>query len=476
MNRPTRDLSKIPKLRAVAAELQRRRSPFLTLFPDSGPMRRELYPKHMEFFTAGAQHNERLFMAANRVGKTVAGAFETACHLTGLYPSWWQGRRFEHATEGWACGTNSQTTRDVVESVLLGKLGMIPAELIEKTFAGRGAARAIEIVRVRHVSGEISKLGLKSYEQGRRSFEGDKKDFIWCDEEPPLDVYTEMIVRLLTKKGLIFTTFTPLMGLSDVVKAFLEPENESQGSKYYVQAEWTDVPHLDKEECRKLIANMPSYQVNARTKGEPALGVGAVYPISESDIVVPFREIPGNWPRGYGMDVGWNRTAVVWGAQDPESGVLYLYSEHYQAHGEPDSHADAIRARGTWIPGVIDPSCLGSSQIDGRTLMEMYKKLGLKLRPAVNAVDAGIFEVSSLLLSGRLKVMANCLNWFKEFRRYHRDDKGSGKIVKQADHLMDATRYLIVSGRPFMCTRPPWPSVNRQPEPRIGSGPRSWML
>jgi len=105
--------------------------------------------------------------------------------------------------------------------------------------------------------------------------------------------------------------------------------------------------------------------------------------------MVPDRPIPDSWPRAFGMDVGWNRTAVVWGAQDPGSGIIYLYSEHYQGMGEPASHAQAIRARGGWIPGVIDPACLGSSQIDGRTLIDLYRELGLDLRPAVNAVEAG---------------------------------------------------------------------------------------
>jgi hypothetical protein len=48
-------------------------------------------------------------------------------------------------------------------------------------------------------------------------------------------------------------------------------------------------------------------------------------------------------------------------------------------------------ATGSW--GVIDPGCLGSSQIDGRTMMEVYGKLGLHLGPAENAVDARMTEV-----------------------------------------------------------------------------------
>jgi hypothetical protein len=282
-----------------------------------------------------------------------------------------------------------------------------------------------------------------------------------------------MLYRLLTTKGLAWTTFTPLLGMSEVVVSFREQADSHAKSKYVVQAGWQDVPHLDEQERRKLSANTPSYQIQARTRGEPALGAGAVYPIGESEIVVPDRPIPDTWPQVFGMDVGWNRTAVVWGAKDPGSGVIYLHSEHYQGQGEPASHAQAIRGRGEWIPGVIDPACLGSSQIDGRNLMEMYSRLGLHLVPAVNAVESGTTEVWNLLVSGRLKVMASLSNWLREFRQYHRDDKGSGKIVKHADHLMDATRYLIVSGRPIMRTRPR-PTPRSYPDVRY-VGPNSWM-
>lgn len=461
--------------RWIEAEMQRRAALFLTLFADAGPLRRELYPKHLEFFGAGAQYKERLFMTANRVGKTVAGAFETTCHLTGRYPAWWEGKRFDRATESWACGANSQTTRDVVQGILLGKStrqGMIPPEAVAHSTAGRGITGSIETVWVKHSSGKDSKLGFKTYEQGRRAFEGEAKDFIWCDEEPPMDVYTEMLYRLLTTKGLLYTTFTPLLGMSEVVLSFLEPPSEeSMESKYVVQAGWKDVPHLDEEEKRKLVANTPPYQIKARTDGEPTLGAGAIYPIDEADITVPDRPIPDYWPRAYGMDVGWKRTAALWGAQDPGTGIVYIYSEHYQGQGEPASHAQAIRARGEWIVGVIDPACLGSSQIDGRKLMDIYRGLGLRLYPAVNAVEAGITEVWQLLVSGRLKIMPSCTNFFREFRKYHRDDKGAGKVVKRDDHLLDCLRYLCVSGRPLMRVAP-------KPEPvyrRRNLGPQGWM-
>lgn len=399
-------------------------------------------------------------MAANRVGKSESGAFEVATHATGNYPHWWTGKRFNGPVDVWACGTTTETTRDIVQEKLLGPIGahgtgMIPGDSIIHVTPRRGVANAVETIWVQHASGKRSSIGLKTYEQGRSSFEGTAKHLIWADEEPPQDVYSEMLYRTVTTRGITLITFTPLQGMSDVVKSFLEPEREdSREFKWYIQAGWNDVPHIDEEEKRALIATTPPYQLDARTKGEPSLGAGAIYPIAESEISCDPFPIPDHWPRAYGMDVGWNRTAVIWGARDPGSGVLYLFSEHYQGQGEPASHAQAVRARGEWIPGVIDPACLGSSQIDGRQLMQVYSDLGLKLQPAVNAVESGITEVWQLLVAGRLKVFSSCQNWLREFRKYHRDDKGNGKIVKRDDHLMDASRYLIVSGRELMIVQP----------------------
>jgi len=447
---------------AIAAEDRRRaRNKIARFFPGEGSYRRDLYPKHLAFFAAGLKYKERLFMAANRVGKSESGAFEVTCHLTGIYPDWWEGRRFSDPVEVWACGTTTETTRDIVQSKLFGPInaigtGMIPGDAIPtKPRSRAGVADSLESAWIKHASGGFSQLALKTYAQGRPSFEGTAKHVIWCDEEPPLDCYTEMLYRTVTTRGIILTTFTPLLGRSDVVKSFLDPENpDAELYKWYIQAGWDDVPHIPESEQQAIIATTPPYQLDARTKGTPSLGAGSIYPLPESEISCDPFPIPDSWPRAFALDCGWNRTAAIWGARDPGSGVIYLYSEHYQGQGEPASHAQAIRGRGAWIPGVIDPACLGSSQIDGRTLMDMYRNLGLVLEPAVNAVEAGITEVWQLLIAGRLKVMSNCQNWFKEYRQYHRDDKGNGKIVKKDDHLQDATRYLIVSGREHMRVQP----------------------
>lgn len=432
---------------------------FYTYFPDEGPWARQFYPKHMEFFAAGAEYPERLFMAANRTGKTDGGAFEVTCHLTGIYPYWWEGRRFLEPTEWWACGTTNETTRDIVQAKLLGAhdnpgTGMIPSHLILETAPRpHGLRGSVETAYVRHSSGGKSRIGFKTYEQGRKSFEGTAKHGIWNDEEPPVDVYQEQLLRTLTTGGLIMVTFTPLQGMSEVVTGYVEPTDAAREVKIYIQAGWDDVPHLDERAKKQILATMLPYQIAARTKGEPSLGSGAIFPIPESDLIVPPRDFNAYlWPRAYGMDVGWNRTAVIWGALEVPTDILYLYDEHYMGQGEPPSHAHAIRARGDWIHGAIDPAANGRSQKDGSRLLDEYRALGLDLTPADHAVEAGLLNVWTRMITGRLKVCANCANWLREFRKYHRDEKGN--IVKGNDHIMDATRYLAREFRDIMQVKP----------------------
>lgn len=201
---------------------------FYQWFPDEGPLRRELYAKHVAFFDGGDKYNERLFMAGNRVGKSVAGAYEMTCHLTGLYPKWWKGARFDAPINAWAVGKTSETTRDIVQLALLGHsaaigTGMIPADcLIDHRFKPN-TNQSLDWVTVKHVAGGASWLGLKSYDQGRKAFEGTEKEAIWLDEEPPMPIYTECLTRTATVDGIVFCTFTPLEGATEMVQSFLQP-------------------------------------------------------------------------------------------------------------------------------------------------------------------------------------------------------------------------------------------------------------
>lgn len=223
-------LHKVLELERLLAEKKRRReqAKLLHLYPNDGALRRELYPKHLQFFAAGRDYQERCMMAANRIGKTWGvGGYETALHLTGLYPDWWQGFRFSGPIEVWAAGDTSETTRDIVQAALMGPLGalgtgLIPAHVIIGEPTKRmGVAGAMDTGRVRHAQGFDNLIGFKSYDQGRKKFQGTAKHVIWLDEEPPSDVYDECLMRLMTTNGLMLCTFTPLEGLTDIALRYL---------------------------------------------------------------------------------------------------------------------------------------------------------------------------------------------------------------------------------------------------------------
>jgi phage terminase large subunit-like protein len=450
------DREKIIEAIRLLEEQKRRRDhrKILTYFPETGPFRRELYVKHQEFFAAGKDYRERLMLAANRVGKTEGvGGYELTVHLTGQYPEWWPGRRFNRAIKSWAAGDTGKTVREILQEKLLGPpgawgTGLIPGETIAKITTAHNA-ETVDTIFVKHVSGGLSRVTFKSYEGGRKTFQGTEQDIIWYDEEPPLAVYTEGLLRTMTNNGMVMLTFTPLLGLSEVVLVFLpggrlhaaaDGTHALAGSKFVVMATWDDAPHLTKAAKEELWKSIPPFQRDARSKGVPQLGAGAIYPVPESEIIVKPFPVPDHYARGYGMDVGWNCTAAIHGALDRDTDTLYLYHGYKKGQAEPSVHVHGIRAPGEWIPGFIDPAARGRNQKDGTQLMQDYMDLGLLLETANNAVEAGIYRIWQRMASGRLKIFESLGGWLEEYRLYRRDEKG--QIVKSNDHYMDGTRYL----------------------------------
>jgi phage terminase large subunit-like protein len=466
------DQEKLTRMRALKAELDIRgkQRKFYDYYPDEGPLRRELYKKHLAFFGAGVQFRERAAIAANRVGKTEGiGAYEMTCHLTGIYPDWWDangGRRFKQPISAWAGGESNEAVRDIIQTKLLGPAGkeelygtgMIPRDCLISYTRKSHIQNGVETIFVKHISGGISDLTLKSYEQGRRKWQGTEKHVVWLDEEPPQDIYEEALTRTMTVPGeehggMIMATFTPMMGLSEVTMGFMpggEVPSLEEMTKFVCQIDWDDVPHLSEKAKKELLDSYHPHQREARTKGKPVRGSGVIYPVDEDSVKIKDFMIPAHWKRAFSLDVGWNCTAAAWLAINPETGMGIIYSCYKQGKAQPAVHAAAIKARGSWIPGCGDAAAV--NQDDGSKMLILYQNEGLNLILADKAVETGIYDVWTALANGQLKVFASCAEWFKEFRLYRRDEKGN--IVKKDDHLMDVTRYLERSGRNIAIQKP----------------------
>lgn len=432
-----------------------------SVFPDTGPFSRDKYHKHVEFFNAGSKHRFRVLGGGNGSGKSFSGSYELALHMTGEYPDWWQGKRFKKAIKCWVICESGALWRGSMQSTLLGNVGeetgtgLLRKSLITNTASMPGVPGAIGQIQVKHKSGGISSLTVKTFEMGREQFQAETLDLLVFDEEPPESIYPECVQRTrgvagVKDPGIVMMMFTPLKGLTDVVMRYLpngrfpvdgiHPEHPD---RFAISISWEDAPHLTEEDKATLLAEMPPNERDARTKGIPALGSGRVYPIAEDDIKCTPFPIPDYFPRAFGLDFGWNNTAALWMAQDPTTQVKYVYAIYKKGKVPDSQHVFAIQQRGDWMSGAADPSG-GGRRDDGRMRIDYYRSLGLDLHPGYNSLIPGIAQVYNELESGMLKVFSNLDGFFDEYRVYRYDSKDPNKIARnQDDHYMDTLRYLL---------------------------------
>jgi phage terminase large subunit-like protein len=440
------------------------------------------YPKQAEFHAAGAQYRERLLIAANQVGKTLAGAAESAIHLTGQYPVGWTGKRFHRPITMLAGSESYELTRDGVQRLLMGPpaseedwgTGYIPHAAIVDYTRRSGIANAIETVTVRHESGGASSLLFKAYEQGRGKWQANTVDYVWFDEEPPEDVYFEGLTRTNATGGIVAMTFTPLMGMSSVVARYLMEQNRD---RHVTTMTIDDAEHFSPEERERIIASYPAHELEARTKGVPSMGSGRIFPIEESKIVIDPLPFPDHWAQIGGMDFGYDHPfAAVRCAWDRDTDVFYIGAEYRERQATPIIHSAAIRPWGDNLWWAWPHDGLQHDKGSGVELARQYAMQKLRMLPdhatfedgMKYGVEAGVLDMLQRMTSGRLKVFSTCRMWLEEFRLYHRKD---GKIVKERDDLMSASRYALMMKR---FAEPPTSPVSFT-LPYMPGGPQSWM-
>ena len=292
--------------------------------------------------------SQRLLMAGNRVGKSFCGAMEIAYHMTGKYPMWWEGRKFNRPIRAWVGGVSNETTRDVCQKELLGQpddptakgTGSIPLNDIGDTVRKAGVPNAVNSVVVKHITGGYSRLGFKAYEMGKEKWMGESLDVIWLDEEPPQGIYSQALTRTADKGGIVYMTFTPEQGMTETVAQFVNNLKEGQA---LLQATWDDAPHMTPKVREQKLEALPPHERKMRERGIPVLGSGLVFPIPEEDILCEPIDIPTHWPRLCGVDFGWDHpTAVVWITWDRDNDIVYCYDSYALRQETVPVHASAI--------------------------------------------------------------------------------------------------------------------------------------
>jgi phage terminase large subunit-like protein len=421
-------------------------------------------PKQAEFHAASLHAKERLFLGGNRTGKTNAVCMEMAMHLTGIYPVWWKGYRFSRPINAISASISLKDTRDILQKKLF--VGDIDASMppivhesyiIEKLHTN--IAGAWDTVRIRHVSGGISELKFKAFQQGESSFQGVKADFIHLDELPNFKVYQEALIRTTSfdhEKTFLVASLWPERGKDDLLSHFMDyaPEGEVRDGRFYIMASWADNPYLKEEEREHLRKSVPAWQLEAREHGIPVFGQGKVFTMKESELFVEPFQIPKHFALVYGLDPSAS-SGGTWGcvllAHDRDRDIVYAVADYKLSNATPTEHASNIlRIVPDWCTGMVDPAGAGENMhTKEKTLDFLQARSGLRLvkaNKANNAKEATIDEIYERVRGDRFKIFytdkgLGCRHLVNEWRQYARDD--NGLILKKNDHCLDAAFYAL---------------------------------
>lgn len=452
--------------------------------------------KHqLEFFKTG-HSSRRGILAANRIGKTVSTCFETAMHLTGIYPEWWEGYRFDGPITAMVAGEGWSQVALVLQNELLGSqdvklrenlgTGAIPRDCIIVDTMRNDGANCIG-VEIKHLSGGKSYLLFANYTQEVRQLQGFKLNLAVFDEQPPDDFFSEMVTRTATTQGKVLCSFTPLKGLNGLVSKFW---NKEEGYNY-IRVAWDDVPEYDpwghpfllKETRRQLERDYLPHEREARMAGKPVMGKGAVFQLSNWPTYktgeIDFMRMP-NIQRVISLDLGLvnDKTVISLIYWEPHERTAYLHKQIIVQGIEeavPTQYINHLlrpEVFGTPIVLPADANTAGRYTMSAASIRELFESYELNVyeKAIMNPPDSegrvtnhksyGINQMRQMLEVGSLMVNENCTNFLSEAQNYYVDEQGR---FSDPDDCIDSARYGLLACLQGICE--PWD--NRSPQQRM---------
>ena len=412
---------------------------------------------HKQLAFHKCKKKNRWVFGGNRSGKTECGAVEVVYMARGIHPY----RENKDNVFGWVVSLSQQVQRDVAQAKILSYLNKSWIEEVTMLSGKKESLKygVIDQIVIKNVFGGRSVIGFKSCDQGREKFQGSSLDFVWFDEEPPIDIYDECRMRVIDKKGDIFGTMTPLKGLTFVHdEIYLNSGNSDEVWCEFM--EWGDNPYLDKDEVNELTKTLTADQLESRRYGRFKSSSGLVYPEFDENVHVlktPFN-VPREWQDVISIDPGLNNPlSAHWYAVDYDSNV-YVIAEHFEAQKDISYHAGKIneicdrlgwkKDRDGYIEALIDSAANQKTLASTRSVTELFYDFKIKANPRVNKdMFSGIQRVKQYLKvtdgKSKIYIFPSCVNLIRELKSYR---WGEGDLPKKYDdHALDELRYYIMS-------------------------------
>ena len=432
-------------------------------------------------------------VAANQCGKSELACAIVACHLIGIYPDWWKGKRFDKAPTIMAAGVDSNHNKNVIQDRLFGTnnkrmvedigTGMIPRDVIMMNSLVTQRGDEIVSAKFEHISGGKSELIFRSYSQGRAAAQGIPADVIMIDEQPNDEFFQEALTRTQATKGHVICSFTPLEGKNLMLQNMMDipPEEGSPEDKFgykhlsdgitsLVRASWYDASHIIDADpnCIEQAKKDYGYSFEARVYGIPVVGAGRIYPHGFDKITYNPENVNINeaWEHLIGIDFGWTEN-------DPSAGIMVAYDESNDCIYVTDEFKEHTLTDRAFVKQVnfMDPDITVAWPRDGNkasdwkgggAISDKLREMGLKMlsKPFLNPTQAGIApnnylnpgfqEINDRFITNRLKISTECPKLLDEIENYGygKDINGqsTGKPKNSSiDHACDAFRYAVMS-------------------------------
>ena len=425
----------------------------------------QFYEPQLKFFKEGKTHHQRLLRGGNQVGKSFSAAFEASLHMTGQYPKWWRGKKFDKPTRGWIVGVTAQLVRDGPQRQLVSKQGefgsgTIPlAAFASKPVMVPGGTGSIDTLSVAHhadgVRDGISTATFKSFEQGATKMQSESVDWIWIDERCPEDVYSELLARTTATDGILFMSYTPLKGGGELTYRFL---NEYSVDRSDTRIEAHQARHISAERRAQLEENYLPHEREARIHGIPQLGIARVFPFPIETLVGTFDPATDikSWARWIvGIDFGYGHpfaAALCAWVHDTEE--FYVVDGFRMERAEAFYHVKRLAGmcQGLRIPIAWPHDGLQHEKGSGQQLADIYKRLGAPMLTTHAENHGGGFhtepaieEMCGYMKLGKFTIASHMGELTEEILSYHRDE--DYKIVRLRDDLISAARYAFMMRR-----------------------------
>ena len=419
----------------------------------------------LEWHDAGKFATQRMVMAANGVGKSETCGSEFAMHVTGQYPPWWSGYRFDRGGwEAWIGSIDNDMQKRGPQRALLGRnleedmgRGFLPAASIVKIDTRQaGVKEVVDTIIVDHVSGENVTVKFLTFEQGWRKWQSGDPKIIWWDEEPnelvvdQKDILDETLTRLVRNDGIFIVGYTPLLGQTQLTEHFMY---STDPSVFYIGATWDDAPHMTTETKERIKRQYKSHAVDARSKGIPMLGEGRIFDTAESDFLINPIPIPDHWARIKGIDFGLAHPAARASlAHDRDTDIVYLYDCWKKTNVKTRDHCASINAVDDWIPVAWPHDGEKRDPKSGIQFHRIYRDnhhVNMLSQSARYKSDTGgaqaqwpiIETMRDRLDDGRFKVFRTCTDFLQEYRSYHQKNE---QIVSKRDDVLKSVFYAVM--------------------------------